>query len=168
MAIRIVLTYISTWDTDYYKNEVVFCLIPFEYKFHPLRRLNANQGWMCSRQLGTLVEYLIEDNIHCTVTWSILTMVDHIDLRIAWKSYRWVSQMPHCFWRSSSLFLNQIHEHPLKEFCKSYNLHSRPVYTMGPWSWTMEDGLFHGLTWWCNFHGLISLKINLQSLWAPH
>jgi hypothetical protein len=44
----------------------------------------------------------------------------------------------------------------------------------GPWSWTMEDGLFHGPTSWFDFHGQTSwsdfhgptldFEINLQSL----
>ena len=38
----------------------------------------------------------------------------------------------------------------------------------GPWSWTMEDGLFfHGPTWWSNFFGLISLKKNIYKVFGP-
>ena len=42
------------------------------------------------------------------------------------------------------------------------------VYTMdheiGPWKMVF----FHDPTWWSNFHGLISYKISLQSLWVSH
>ena len=33
----------------------------------------------------------------------------------------------------------------------------------GPWSWTMEDGIFS----WSNFHGLISLKKSIYKAFGP-
>ena len=37
----------------------------------------------------------------------------------------------------------------------------------GPWSRTMDDGLFHGATWWSNFHGPSSWKNKIYKVFEP-
>ena len=47
-------------------------------------------------------------------------------------------------------------------------IHLGPVYTMDREAKPCKDGLLHDMTSWSNFHGMISFKIVLQSLWALH